>query len=149
MELLDTRIRSHEDYYKIRFKSERDEAEFLQEINPEIELYYERQEYEITETQKNSVNLSKRITLPDFEAEEPTSGQRVIIEVTESKHQKTKNRHRRIMEIAEPNVPYIVFCREELQAIRNRHAGGAVIFDRTENLREIQRLLVPTFLAAD
>ena len=150
MEQRDSRIYEPEDLNKIKFSHEREVAVFLREINPDYNLHYERREYSISESESNRLKQKKKATLPDFEWEDPQSGELVaIFEVTESRSD-SKNRQRRIMASALPEVPYIVLDRFDVNLIKRRNEQRhGVIFEKSDNLYKIQRYIRTIHSAAD
>lgn len=107
-----TRIRSSDDSPKADNPAEREFARLLLdttslEIVYEPTLFYYHDEDEVM-----------RGTLPDFKVTNPDTGAQTYIEITTSSN--GKGRQKAIMQRLAPDVNYVVFKKEKLEAIQER-----------------------------
>lgn len=115
-------IRSEDDIGRIRYPSEQEFARLLLHKNPHLIIIYEPRKFEYTFPDKTT-----QATVPDFLIINPrNSNQSVYVEITCSKRgtqSDVKERQKKVMKRAAPDVRYIVLYREHLMNMQRKNAA--------------------------
>ncbi|MGE5041490.1 MAG: hypothetical protein ACM3IJ_01160 [Candidatus Levyibacteriota bacterium] len=139
-------LKSAEDIQRIERRSEREFARYLFTKRRVYDIWFEPHVYAPDE--ELPVPTGKRSTVPDFLLVKKSNGLQVVLEITiQPKVRKVdsqviendpKAEHKIIMAYAAPQIPYLVYQREQLEKIAKH--GGYDFFSEPQVFKRKRRV---------